>query len=64
MEQVLHSIQVIKEMHIVSCKFYLFFKGGLSTIGHNFQNLSARILANILNFPKHPKLLHFGWVMW
>ena len=26
----------------------------------NFENLSAHFVANILNFPKHPQLLHFG----
>ena len=29
---------------------------------HTFENLSAHFVANILNFPKHPQLLHFGWV--
>ena len=28
----------------------------------NFENLSAHNVANILNFPKHPQILHFGWV--
>ena len=26
----------------------------------NFENLTAHLEANILNFPKHPQLLHFG----
>ena len=34
----------------------------LSHFFFNFENLSAHVVANILNFPKHPQLLHFGWV--
>ena len=34
----------------------------LSHFFFNFENLSAHLVANILNFPKHPLLLHFGWV--
>ena len=32
----------------------------LSQFFFNFENLSAHLVANILNFPKHPQLLHFG----
>ena len=28
----------------------------------NFENLSAHLVANILNFPIHPQHLLFGWV--
>ena len=38
---------------IFSCLSHFFF---------NFENLSAYLVANILNFPKHPQFLHFGWV--
>ena len=37
------------------CNFRLHF---LSHFFFNFENLSAHLVANILNFPKHPKLLH------
>ena len=33
----------------------------LSHFFFNFENLSAHLVVNILNFPKHPQLLHFGW---
>ena len=39
------------------------FNFGLHFLSHfffNFENLSAHLVANILNFPKHPQLLHFG----
>ena len=32
----------------------------LSHFLFNFENLSAHLVANILNIPKHPLLLHFG----
>ena len=32
----------------------------LNHFSFNFENLSAHVVANILNFPKHPQLLHFG----
>ena len=34
----------------------------LSHFFFNIENLSAHVVANILNFPKHPQHLHFGWV--
>ena len=34
----------------------------LSHFLFNFENLSAHFVANILNFPKHPQILHFEWV--
>ena len=34
----------------------------LCHIFFNFENLSVHVEANILNFPKYPQLLHFGWV--
>ena len=43
MEQVLHSIQVIKEMHIVSCRFYLILKGWLPNLGLIFSVISSSI---------------------
>ena len=67
MEQVLLSLQVmkmqrdIKGLHIVSSEFWPFLEGGLATLGFifsvfffNFENLRAHLVANILNFPKHP----------
>ena len=52
---------------IVSTEFHPFFVGGvtnfrlhfLSHFSFNFENLSAHLVANILNFPKHPQLMHF-----
>ena len=34
----------------------------LSHFFFNIENLSAHLVANILNFPIHPQHLHFGWV--
>ena len=34
----------------------------LSHFFFNFENLSAYMVANNLNFPIHPQHLHFGWV--
>ena len=32
----------------------------LSHFFFNFEDLSAHMLANILNFTKHPQFVHFG----
>ena len=32
----------------------------LSHLLFNFENVNAHVVANILNFPKHPQLLDFG----
>ena len=37
--------------NVVSFLIHFFF---------NFENLSAHVVANILNFPIHPQHLHFG----
>ena len=42
---------------LCTCNFRLHF---FSNFFFNFENLSAHDVANILNFPKHPQLLHFG----
>ena len=69
MEQVLLSLQVmemqriINGVHNVSSEFCQFLEGGWHFLSHfffNFENLSAHDVANILNFPKHLQLLHFG----
>ena len=53
-------------MYAVSSANFLRGGGGnfrlhfLSHFFFNFENLCAHLVANILNYPKHPQLLHLG----
>ena len=57
MEQVQCSAVNFYPLQRRIANFMLIFLCHFST---NFVRFSAHLVANILNFPKHPKLLHFG----